>query len=150
MNNHKQKFFILGTLFGVFLSFTALAVFLYLPVILSNSSEEISTDQAILLLKNKKIKEAYFRGDQVNFTDVNDKNHLSAIKSDANREILYKEIYQFTENNPAAMTLSEQPANNGLNLLKFVNVLLYLIIAFCVIYSLYKYLTFRTENEDLE
>lgn len=139
MNIHRRNFFILGTLFGVILSVTALAVFLYLPAISPNSSKELSTDQAISLIKDKKINEANFSNRQVNFTDIYDKNYFSTVGSDATHELLYREIAQGNEANANPVKVTEEPQSSGMFWLILINALPFIFILFFTIFSLYWY-----------
>jgi len=94
-----------------------------------DAPEELTIDGAITRIKNKDLKKAEFKAGQVEFTDKNDKKHITTIGSDPTREALLTEIKEFNEENSTAqIATTEEAQSTGWGWLLIINILPFLLI----------------------
>ena len=139
MNNHKKKFFILGTLFGVFFCISVGVIYLNMPSLNNSTPKEISVRQSVESIRNNEFKEADFRNSEFRFIDNNESKCFLPIGNDATQEIIFREVIHLNESSRKPMRITEQSQSSGLFWLTLINFLRVLIIGFCLIFSLYRH-----------
>jgi cell division protease FtsH len=100
------------------------------------SPSETTIDQAVTRIRNKEIKEAYFRPSQVELTDVNGNKFFVNYGSEVMRETINKPITEINEASGSAIKVTEEPASSNMWLYVLVNALPFLLLVGFLVFTL--------------
>jgi cell division protease FtsH len=100
------------------------------------SPTELTVDRAITSIKNKEIKEAYFKSSQIELIDNNGKKYFTNIGSDVMREAVYKTAGEVNEASPSSIKVTEEPASSGFFWLFIINALPFLLLIGFLVFTL--------------
>jgi cell division protease FtsH len=100
------------------------------------SPTELTVDRAITSIKNKEIKEAYFKSSQIELIDNNGKKYFTNIGSDVMRKAVYDTVGAMNEASPSSIKVTEDPASSGFFWLFIINALPFLLLIGFLVFTL--------------
>ena len=100
------------------------------------SPSEITIDQAVTRIRNKEVKEAYFRTSQVELTDNNNNKYFVNYGSEVMRETINKPIDEINLAAPSSIKVTEEPTSSNMWLYVLVNALPFLLLVGFLVFTL--------------
>ncbi len=100
------------------------------------SPQELTVDRAITSIKNKEIKEVFFKPSQIELLDSNGTKYFTNIGSDVMREAIYKAVGEVNEAAPSSIKTTEEPASSGYFWILLINALPFLLLIGFLAFSL--------------
>lgn len=95
----------------------------------TKSPEELSLDVTNARIDNKQIKEAAFKANLVELTDIDNKKYFANLGSDPTREALVSRINKYNETNTSApIKYTEEPSSSGWGWIVLINALPFLLL----------------------
>ncbi|MEP6902525.1 MAG: ATP-dependent zinc metalloprotease FtsH [Actinomycetota bacterium] len=94
----------------------------------TKSPSELTLDQTVTRIKNKEIKETFFKASQVDVTDKDGNKFFTTIGSDATRESLLKEANAVNDVNQSYIKITDEPQSSGWGWIVLINALPFLLL----------------------
>ena len=100
------------------------------------SPSEITIDQAVTRIRNKEVKEAFFRTSQVELTDNNNNKFFVNYGSDVMKAAISKPIEEANLTAPSSIKVQEEPTSSNMWLYVLVNALPFLLLVGFLVFTL--------------